>query len=243
MIFKRTGPRRPKPTKLAIRPEVPLARRVGAVVVLVTVVAVVVYLAYDSGLRFAGYISGNSRSEIAGLRDEIAQLRTQLAEAQRLTDTSASRLQVEQTAQDRLAKMIKHLEAENERFKAELAVFERLASNEGAKAGLAISRVNVSEEGPGRYRYRLLVARPPSERTVPFKGRLEIEVNLVRAAQTVIMNLPSDGANPAFAVDFRHFKRIEGLLELAPDERLVSMRFHLSEDGKRKASELFEATR
>lgn len=242
-MFKRRGPQRPKPVKLAIRPEMPLARRIGLVVVALTVVAVVVYLAYDSGLRLAGYFSGNSRSEIAALKEEVVQLRGQLDEAQRLANTSASRLQVEQTAQERLAGMIKHLETENERYKAELAVFERLASNEGAKAGLAISRINVNEEAPGRFRYRLLVARPPSERTVPFKGRLDIEVNLMRAGQAAIMNLPRDVADPAFAVEFRHFKRIEGVLELGSNERLTSMRFHLSEDGKRRASEAFEAAR
>lgn len=226
--------------RLAIRREWPLVWRVGAVLVLVCVALGLAFWIYDTGRRFAGFHEAETRAQIEELTLAVGKLSSDLEAAQRIADTSAARLQLEATTQEKLAGMVKGLEDENARLKADLAVFESLAGTDRTKPTLVISRVDVRpDDATGRYRYRMLVAKNGADSLRDFNGRLEFLVTVRRGAQTAIIKLPDQESDEAYAVTFRYFKRLEGVIHLSQGDVIESVEAKLVEAGRVRASQIF----
>lgn len=230
----------PTGQRLAIRREWPLAWRVGMIVVLVCLGLGLAIWIYDTGRRFAGFHEAETRAQIEELTLTVGKLSHDLDAAQRIADTSTARLQLEATTHEKLAGLVKNLENENARLKADLAVFETLAGADRAKPTLVISRVDVRpDDETGRYRYRMLVAKNGADSQRDFNGRLEFLVTVRRGAQTAIIKLPAQESDGAYEVTFRHFKRLEGVIHLPQGDVLESVEAKLVEGGRVKASQIF----
>lgn len=236
-LRNRFGPAAPK---VAIRAELPIYWRAAAVIVLAACSFALAGWIYDAGRRFAGFHQEESSKELGELRARVIHLEAEISELSKIANSSDSRLQIESTTQERLAKQLKTLEDENAQLKADLAMFENLAGGETGGSPLAISRLQVvADDISGQYRYRLLVAQKGEKRDREFKGSLQLAVIVQRGGETVIINHPTnDGSDVArFVVAFRYFRRLEGKFNISPNDKLVRVDARLIENGVVRATQ------
>lgn len=126
--------------------------------------------AFEFGREIAGLDHG-AKEELVQLRAEVVRLRTDYAQARHVSDTAASLLRAEQTAQDRLAQQLRQLEADKQALQADLGFFERLLPSTGS--GLQVRGVQAEAKAPGQLRFQMLVVQ--SGKDMPeFNGRYEL---------------------------------------------------------------------
>ena len=133
--------------RVAIRTHLPWHWRALSVVVLSGISLALAGWIYNAGQSLAGFHQGVSESEIAGMKQRIAQLEAELESTRKVANVSESRLRIESTSQEQLAGQLKSLEEENTRLKSDLATFESLAGEQVGESGLAISRLTRPEKG------------------------------------------------------------------------------------------------
>jgi len=225
--------------RVLVRTHLPWYWRALSVVVLSGASLALAGWIYDAGQRFAGFHQGASEHEIAGMRERMAQLQTDLEAARKVANASESRLRIESTAQERLTAQLRTLEEENTRLKSDLATFESLAGEQVGNSGLAISRLQILPVGGGEYRYRLLVAQTGEKKDKEFNGMIQLVATVQRGKDTAIMQFPATGdpAASQYQVHFRYFRRLEGTFKLAAEARIQRVEARLIQDGVVKASQ------
>ncbi len=225
--------------RVAVRTHLPWYWRALSIVVLSGASLALAGWIYDAGQRFAGYSQGASEHEIAGMRERIAGLESDLEAARKVANSSESRLQIESTSQTQLTAQIRELEEENTRLKSDLASFESLAGGQVGNAGLAISRLQIIPGGGGQYRYRLLLAQTGDKKDKEFNGTLQLVATVQQGAETVMMQFPAAGdpAASQYQVNFRYFQRLEGSFKVAAESRVLRVEVRLIQGGVVKASE------
>jgi len=225
--------------RVLVRTHLPWYWRALAVVVLSGASLALAGWIYDAGQRFAGFHQGASEHEIAGMRERMAQLETDLEAARKVANASESRLRIESTAQERLTAQIRTLEEENTRLKSDLATFESLAGEQVGNSGLAISRLQILPVGGGEYRYRLLVAQTGEKKEKEFNGMIQLVATVQRGKDTAMIQFPAAGdpAASQYQVRFRYFRRLEGTFKLAAEARIQRVEVRLIQDGAVKASQ------
>lgn len=97
------------------------------IALLLVIVSIFAMGVYDMGSRDAGYYRQAAEAELTELRAETAMQKTELEHLRREIGGNDSNAQMAQAAQERLIQQVKDLEAENNRLREDLAVFERLA--------------------------------------------------------------------------------------------------------------------
>ena len=225
--------------RVAIRTHLPWHWRALSVVVLSGISLALAGWIYNAGQSLAGFHQGVSESEIAGMKQRIAQLEAELESTRKVANVSESRLRIESTSQEQLAGQLKSLEEENTRLKSDLATFESLAGEQVGESGLAISRLQIIPSGGGQYRYRLLLAQTGNKKDKEIKGILQLIATVQRGEETAMIQFPAAGdpAADAYHVSFRYFRRLEGTFKVAPDARVQRVEARLIQDGVVKASQ------
>lgn len=173
------------------------------------------------------------------MRERVAKLEGDLDGALKIANASESRLRIESTSQERLAKQISALEEENSRLKADLATFESLAGGQTGNSGLAISRLQILPAGAGQYRYSLLLAQTGDKKDKEFNGVIQLVAIVQRGKETAMIQIPAanDPAASQFRVSFRHFRRLEGSFTAPGDALIKRVEARLMQDGVVKASQ------
>lgn len=225
--------------RVAVRTHLPWYWRALSVVVLAGASLALAGWIYDAGQRFAGFHQGASEHEIAGMRERIGQLESELDSVRTVANASESRLRIESTSQEQLSRQIRILEEENTRLKSDLATFESLAGGPAGNPGPAISRLEILPDGGGQYRYRLLVAQTGDKKDKEFNGTIQLLATVQRGKETVMMQFPAAGdpAASQYQVNFRYFRRLEGMFKVAADVRIQRVEARLIQDGVVKASQ------
>lgn len=225
--------------RVLVRTHLPWYWRALSVVILAGASLALAGWIYDAGQRFAGFHQGVSEHEIAGMRERMTQLETDLEGARKVANASESRLRIESTAQERLTAQIRTLEEENTRLKSDLATFESLAGGDVGNSGLAISRLQILPVGGGEYRYRLLVAQTGEKKDKEFNGMIQLLATVQRGKETAMMQFPATGdpATSQYQVHFRYFRRLEGTFRVAAEARIQRIEARLIQDGVVKASQ------
>ena len=159
---------------VAVRTHAPWYLRWGFLVALLACMGAGGWYVYDTGRSLAGFHSGRAAAEtarlseqIAHLRDENDEMRTQLAALER-------QIQIENATHGNLANQMKGLTDENALLKEDLAFFQTLMTSKGdAAGGVSINRFRVRADAlPGEYRYQLLLVQSRT-RSREFQGRLQ----------------------------------------------------------------------
>lgn len=225
--------------RVAIRTEVPWYLRAAGIVVVAGLSLALAGWLYDTGRRFAGFDSSETSEQLAQLRAQVTRLETELEAARKVADGGESRLRIEKTAQEQLSQQIMQLEEENTRLKADLAMFENLASTVPADSGPSISKVElVAEPASGGYRYRVLVAQRGDRKEREFSGQLQLVASVQQGTQTVMMTFPKPGDPDAgrFVAVFKHFGRLEGIIRVPAGSRILRLEARLIQDGAIRAT-------
>lgn len=195
--------------RMAVRSAMPWPLRwVGAAVVLGFCAAISLW-AFEFGKSIAGLDSG-MKEELVRLREELGRLRQERDKAQSVSNTSASLVTAEKSAQERLAIQIKALEAENRALRDDLGFFEKLIPTSGAE-GVAIRALQAEVLGGTQLKWQVLVIQPVKN-AQEFRGKLEMSIGGTLNGRPWTMALPG-GAQP---LQFRQYRRVEGMVDLPP---------------------------
>lgn len=219
--------------RVAVHTHLPWYQRwlVGAI--LIAVALGLAWLTYDIGRSLAGFHSGEAAAEqarlaedVGRLQDENAELRDQLAAAER-------QIQIGSSTQGNLAGQMQALSDENALLKEDLAFFQTLmTSSNDAPSGVTINRFRVRPDAlPGEYRYQLLVVQSRS-RSKEFQGRLQLVVDLVQDGRPQVLLLPRnvDKQEPYLLV-FKFYQRVEGAFTVPADATVTRVQVRVLENG------------
>ncbi|MFT3858767.1 MAG: hypothetical protein QM742_15155 [Aquabacterium sp.] len=193
--------------RMAVRSHLPWPLRWVLAAVMLGFSAALALWAFEFGRSIAGlHVGGRQAGDvIAQLHQQLDEARRDRDAAQSVANSADSLLKAERVTQLRLAEQVKALEAENLALKDDLGFFERLLPASGD--GLAIRGLQVEPQGPGQWRFQLLVMQQGARNQPEFKGTVTFQL----AGQSRD-GRPWAAAVPVFeqSVSFRQYRRIEG---------------------------------
>ena len=192
--------------RMIVRSHLPWPLRWAALALMLGFSAAIALWAFEFGKDIAG-LDRDAKDELAALRIEVAQLRSERERAQSIANTAESLLKTERVAQDKLAQQLRQIEAENMALKGDLGFFERLLPT-GSSEGVIVRGLQAQVLAPGQLRFQLLVmqvGKAPPE----FKGRYEL--TLIGTLDNKPWNYTAfPGAQP---LQFKQYLRVEGVVE------------------------------
>ena len=195
---------------MAVRSAMPWPLRWAGVAIVLGFCGAISLWAFEFGKSIAGLDSG-SKEELVRLRADAEKLRTDRDKAQSVLNTSASLITAEKAAQERMSAQIKSLESENRALRDDLGFFEKLIPTAGAE-GVAIRALQAEVLSATQMKWQVLVIQPVKNAR-EFRGKLEISVAGTLAGKPWTLELPDGGAQ---ALQFRQYRRIEGMVDLPP---------------------------
>lgn len=190
---------------MIVRSHLPWPLRWAAAAVMLGFSAAIALWAFEFGKEIAGLDRG-AKEELAALRTEVEQLRTQHAQARQVADTADSLLKTERATHERLAQQVRALEAEKTTLQADLGFYQRLLPTQGD--GLQLRGLQATPATPGQLRYQMVVVqngKSPGE----FRGRYEITLGGQLDGKP--WSLPQAGGVQELLM--RQVTRVEGLIE------------------------------
>ena len=164
---------------------------------------------FEVGKDIAG-LDRNAKQELAQLRAEVQQLRSDLGKAQSVSNTSESLLTAEKAVQEQLAQQIRQLEIDNQMLRSDLGFFERLIPGTGSDA-LSIRGLQVERLSEGQLKWQALMIQA-SKNAPEFKGSLEITFTGMLEGKPWSM---AQAAAPQ-AVLIKSYLRQEGIVAVPP---------------------------
>jgi len=195
--------------RMAVRSAMPWPFRWAGVAIMLGFCAAISLWAFEFGKDIAGLDSG-AKEELLRLRSDMAKIREERDKVQSVFNTSASLLTAEKAAQERMAAQIKTLEAENRALRDDLGFFEKLIPSSGSE-GVAIRGLQAEVLGGSQLKWQVLVIQP-TKNAPEFRGKLELSIVGTLNGKPWMMDLPG-GAQP---LQFRQYRRIEGMVDLPP---------------------------
>ncbi len=218
-------------------------RWTGLVLALVFLVlaGVCVAWAYDRGGRNAGYNRSASHDEIGRLEGEISALRHERDTLNTAVNAASSDLSVERAAEERLVAQVKALEGENAKLKEDLAFFDRILPPSQAQ-GVSIRSFQIDAETAGdhtRLRYRILVSQG-AKAAKDFVGQVQFVINGLQDGHGTQVAIPADGAaaDRNYALSFRMFQRLEGVIDAPAEVSVRSVQLRVLENGAVRAQQV-----
>lgn len=194
--------------RMSIRSHRPWIRWAG-IAIMTGFYAAIALWTFELGKTFAGVDTG-AKEELVRLRADYAKLRDERDRAQSVMNTSASMITTETSTKERLAAQIKVLEAENRALRDDLGFFQKLIPATGAE-GVAIRALQAEVLAGTQLRWQVMVIQP--QKNAPeFRGKLQMSVSGTLDGKPWMMDLPGG----AQALQFRQYRRIEGLVDLPP---------------------------
>lgn len=196
--------------QLAIKSPLPWPVRWVLVAFVLGFCAAIGVWAFEFGREIAGF-DRESKVELPRLRAEVARLTAERDKVQSIANTAGSSLAAERATLERLMAQIRQLEADNQSLRGDLAFFEKLLPVSGA-GGVIIRGLQAEVLAGTQVKWQVLViqaAKNPGE----FNGRLELAFAGTRGGKPWMMSLPEN----AQTLQFRQYRRMEGVLELPPD--------------------------
>ena len=165
--------------------------------------------AFEFGKNIAG-LDTNAKDELKLLREEVVQLRQDRDKAQTIANTSGSLLTADKAAQEKMTAQLKQLESDNRLLRDDLGFFEKLLPAGGADC-VAIRGLQAELLSASQLKWQVLVIQPVKN-APDFNGKMEITFNGMLAGKPWTATLPGGAQD----LQFRQYRRIEGVLDLPP---------------------------
>lgn len=213
--------------RMSIRSHRPWIRWAG-VAIMTGFYAAIALWTFDLGKSFAGLDTG-AREELTRLREGTARLREERDKAQSVLNTSASLITTETSTKERLTAQIKVLEAENRALRDDLGFFQKLIPATGAE-GVAIRALQAEVLAGTQLKWQVMVLQP--QKNAPeFRGKLLMSMSGTLDGKPWMMDLPGGPQ----ALQFRQYRRIEGLVDLPPQAVVKNVSARLLEGSATRA--------
>lgn len=208
------------------------ARLFGLLLLLLALGAVFAMLAYVFGRQSMAAEGDKAREQAALLRQEVERLDGVLAAAESMRN-------IERATQEQLAEQVKALESENARLKEDLSFYERLLPAKPGADGVAIRRFTAKAVPPNQLRYRLLILASNGIDKQGFAGKAQLIVTAIQKDRRLVIVFPQPDSpeEQHFSLRFRHYQRLEGMLNLPEDALLKSVQARILENGQIKAQQ------
>jgi hypothetical protein len=214
--------------RMIVRSHLPWPLRWAALAVMLGFSAALALWAFEFGKDIAGLDRGD-KEELAKLRAEVSQLRTDHARARQVADTADSLLKTERVTQQRLTSQVRQLEAENQALQVDVNFYQRLLPTSGE--GLQLRGLQAEPSGPGQLRYQLLVVQN-GKNAVEFKGRYDLLLQGQLDGKPWTQALP--GGPQSLLI--RQVTRVEGMIEHPPGAAIKAVQVKvLDAQGMTKA--------
>ena len=195
--------------RMAVRSAMPWPFRWLIMAIVLGFCAAVGLWAFEFGKNIAG-LDTSGKEELIQLRAEAARLREERDKAQSVANTSGSLLTAERATQEKLAGQIRVLEADNRVLRDDLGFFEKLIPSTG-QDGVSIRGLYAEVVGERQLKWQVLVLQPVKN-APEFKGQIELTLTGLLNGKPWTMALPGGPQ----ALQFRQYRRIEGIVDLPP---------------------------
>ena len=195
--------------RMAIRTSLPWPLRWAFGAMMLGFSAAIALWTFELGVSIAG-LDKDAKLELTRLREEVAALRAERDKSQSIANISGSLLTAEKAAQEKMMGQIRQLQVENRLLRDDLGFFEKLLPAGGAESA-AIRGLQAEALSDMQVKWQVLVIQPSKDAPV-FNGKLELTFNGTLAGKPWTMGLPGG----AQALQFRQYRRIEGVLDLPP---------------------------
>ena len=194
--------------QMSIRSHRPWIRWAGIAIMMGFYAAIALWT-FDLGKQFAGVDTG-AKDELVRLRADYAKLRQERDQAQSIMNTSSSLITTETSTRERLAVQIKVLEAENRALRDDLGFFQKLIPATGTE-GVAIRALQAEVLAGTQLRWQVMVIQP-IKNAPEFRGKLQVSMSGTLDGKPWMIDLPGGPQT----LQFRQYRRIEGLVDLPP---------------------------
>lgn len=199
--------------RVAVRSSLPWPVRWAVAAIVLGFCGAISLWAFELGKDIAG-LDLEAKEELALLRAENIQLRSERDKAQSVLNTSGSLMTAERSAQERLAAQIRQLEAENRALRDDLGFFEKLIPASGTET-VAIRGLQAEVLGGSQLRWQVLVIQP-MKNAPEFRGRLQMTMTGTMDGKPWSMEVPGGSQS----LHFRQYRRLEGMVDL-PQQAVV----------------------
>ena len=218
---------------MAVRSALPWPVRWVLGAVMLGFSAAIALWAFEFGKGIAG-LDTNAKEELTLLRAEVVQLRQDRDKSQTIANTSGSLLTAEKAAQEKMATQIQQLEASNLQLRDDLGFFEKLLPAGGAD-GVSIRSLQAELLSASQLRWQVLVIQPVKN-APDFNGKLEVTINGLLAGKPWTATLPGG----AQALQFKQYRRIEGVLDLPPQAVVKTVTAKVVEGAATRSVQTFK---
>jgi hypothetical protein len=222
------------PARMTIKNHLPWPLRAIFIAIVVGLGGAIAMWAYDAGRSFTGFNPGVTKEQVATLQEQLQQVSAERDQFQTTVNAAESRLNIERSFQAQLTEQIKNLEAENSKLKDDLSFFEGLLPA-GAQ-GVAIRSFRVEMVEPTQLRYRLLLMQG-GRSNVDFMGNYQLVLTLFQNGKNAMMTLPKPEAAASFRLSFKHYQRVEGVLDIPEGATVKSVQVKVLEKGALRAQQ------
>lgn len=219
--------------RMSVRSALPWPLRWIAGAVMLGFSAAIALWAFEFGRDIAG-LDGNAKAELALLREEVAGLRSDRDKAQSIANTSGSLLTAEKAAQEKMMSQIKQLELGNRSLRDDLGFFEKLLPA-GSTEVATIRSLQAELLSEMQLKWQVLVIQPVKD-APNFNGKLELTLNGTQAGKPWVMALPGG----AQALQFKQYRRVEGVLDLPPQAVVKTVTAKVIEGGTVRSVQIFK---
>lgn len=224
--------------RVKIKTQLPWPVRLLLMAAMLGVAGAIAMWTYDLGRGLAGITSDNTAQKLRQYKQDLQQMSDERDQLSTTVNAAESQLNIEIATKKQLAGQVKTLETENIRLKEDLAFFESLLPNATGGQGVAIRRLKVDLIAPNQVRYRLLIMQG-GKGDREFVGNLQLTMSTVQGGKSAMMVFPDSNLLEAdkFKLAFKHYQRVEGVLNLPYDATIKTVQARVLEKGQLRAQQ------
>lgn len=190
---------------------------------------------FERGMEIAGFEKYRAEQRLTRLEAQGEKLAQENAELRAANLRMTQQIEIEQVAQNDLAKSLKALQDENATLREDNAFFRNLLSPDKGADPVSIYHFKL-ERNPvlaGEHRYRLLLLKT-GKREQEFVGQVQLLITgSGRGGEKVSYTVPEAkaGAAKTIGVSFKYYQRLEGMFQLPDGVSVKTVQVRVFESG------------
>lgn len=208
--------------------------------VLFLIVAVIIlthWFAYEYGRKVAGFDSENADAYIGQLQSQLDEAQAEIIASQRQATMLERNSRIDDDASNQLKETLADSQNEALKLKKELAFYKSIVAPEQGARNLAIQTVQLEADQSGGYAYKIMVSQR-GRNDLFARGTLDVSIKGVSNGQSATLKLTdvSNDTKKPMKFGFKYFQNFEGVMNLPADFQPDAIRVKVNPSkGKIKA--------